>query len=269
MCSSVLRTFIPMIIVSCLAGSGFLQAQVTGTKTIPIDYPTLVAAITDLNTNGVGVGGATITFSGAYSETAPTGGFALGSGTLNASLSASNPLLIQKGSGTVTLAAYTGGTATPTSAAPDGIFRLSGCDWVTIDGIDLVENVANTANPATMEYGYGLFKAGVTDGCQNVKIQNCTITLNRINNASATAPMVEGSVGILVINATATAATTALVPTAASGANSSNKFWTNTIQNCNYGIVFSGYAAATPFTLGDTGNDVGGAAPGTGNVIKN
>ena len=257
-----------VFLLPILNGTG-LFAQVSGTKTIPIDYPTLAAAVTDLNTNGVGAGGATITFSGAYAETAPTGGFALGSTTLNASLSSSNPLLIQKGAGTVTLTSYTGGSATPASASPDGIFRLAGCDWVTIDGIDLVENVANTTNPSTMEYGYALFKSGAADGCQNATIKNCSITLNRVNNASGTSPMVDGSVGILVINATPTAATTSLTPSAASGTNSNNSFRANTIQNCNYGIVFSGYAAATPFTLGDTGNDVGGSAPGTGNTIKN
>lgn len=152
---------------------------------------------------------------------------------------------------------------------------MSGSDYVTIDGIDLED--PNTSNPATMEFGYGLFKASASNGCQNVTIKNCTITLSRVNNASGSGPMVEGSVGILVINSTRTAATTALTPTISAGSNSNNKFYSNTIQNCNYGIVLSGYAATSgvgpspdPSTfLGDLNNDIGGTSSSTGNTIRN
>ncbi len=89
--------------------------------------------------------------------------------------------------------------------------------------------------------------------------------------------MVEGSVGILVINSTRTAATTALTPTSSAGSNSNNKFYSNTIQNCNYGIALSGFAATSgvgpspdPSTfLGDLNNDIGGNSASTGNTILN
>src|SRR5205814_1895309 len=109
----------------------------------------------------------------------------------------------------------------------------------------------------TMEYGYALYKATTSNGCQYVTIKNCVVTLNKINNALGTAPMVDGSAGIVVMNALSNTATTAVIPIAG-GQNSNNKFYSNTIQNCNIGIALIGYAAASPFTLADTNNDVGG-----------
>jgi len=55
----------------------------------------------------------------------------------------------------------------------------------------------------------------------------------------------------------------------AGGQNSNNKFYSNTIQNCNIGIALIGYAAASPFTLADTNNDVGGSSSSTGDTIIN
>ncbi|MGK0639314.1 hypothetical protein [Schleiferia thermophila] len=248
-----------------------LHAQpLTGTKNIPGDYASIAAAVADLNTNGVGVGGVTFNVAAGHTETI------LSTIVLTATGTAANPIVFQKSGvgANPQITAYTG-TSTPTSASPDGIWALSGSDYVTIDGIDLLD--PNAANPATMEFGLALFKASAADGCQNVTIKNCTITLNRVNNASGSGPMVEGSVGILVINSTRTAATTALTPSAASGSNSNNKFYGNTIQNCNYGIALSGFAATAgvgpnpdPLTfLGDLNNDIGGTSASTGNTILN
>ncbi len=252
------------VILSTASFNG-LQAQLTGSKAIPGDYATVALAVADLNTVGVGAGGVIFNVAAGYTETITATISVTATGTV------ANPITFQKsGAGANPLiTSYTGGVGTPGTALQDGIFRLVGSDFVTIDGIDLAENAANTTNPSTMEYGYALYKTSVTDGCQNVTIKNCVITLNRINNASGTAPMQDGSIGIYVGNATPTAATTSLVPTAASGSNSSNKFYGNTIQNCNIGIGLSGYAAPTPFTLGDTGNDVGGASAATGNTVLN
>ncbi|GCD77885.1 hypothetical protein JCM31826_13670 [Thermaurantimonas aggregans] len=252
--------------------SWLTQAQpLTGIKTIPGDYASIAAAVTDLNTQGVGSGGVTFNVAAGHTETISA------TIVLTATGTAANPIVFQKsGTGANPLiTAYSGGTGTPGSATPDGIWALSGSDYVTIDGIDLVD--PNTTNPATMEFGYGLFKASAIDGCQYVTIKNCTITLNKVNNASGSGPMVEGSVGILVINSTRTAATTALTPTASLGSNSFNSFYANTIQNCNYGIALSGFAATSgvgpspnPATfLGDMNNDIGGTSSSTGNTILN
>ncbi|MES1181478.1 MAG: hypothetical protein ABUL44_01660, partial [Flavobacterium sp.] len=70
-------------IIYCLSTT----AQVTGVKNIPGDYASLSAAITALNTTGVGAGGATINLTAGYAETAPAGGFQLGTTLLNASTS--------------------------------------------------------------------------------------------------------------------------------------------------------------------------------------
>lgn len=246
------------------------------------NYPSFVSAITDLNTRSIN-GACTFNVTPGYVENLSAKMVALGNATLNAA-AATRSITFQKNGAGVNpkIVAYTGGTATPASNLPDGIFTISGTDNVTIDAIDLEENAANVANPATMEYGYGLFKLAAGDGVQNNTIKNCTVTLNRTNNALGVTPMGDGSVGILLINATPTGAITALTPTnggtvATNGSNSSNKFYANTIQNCNTGIYLSGYPAvagvgpaptATSF-LGDLGNDVGGAILANGNTIQN
>lgn len=220
------------------------------------------SAITKINDLATHTGTIVCYVNAGYTET-PTARINLtATGTL------ANPITFQKsGTGANPLITAYVGTSTPGSAAPDGIWSLQGSDYVTIDGINLTD--PNAANPATMEYGYGLFKNSVTDGCQNVTIRNCTVTLNRQNFANGSAPMVEGSVGILVINSTPIAATTALTITNQTGANSRNKFYTNTVQNSNYGFALIGFAAASPYNLADTLNDIGGTSAGTGNQILN
>lgn len=245
------------------------------------NYPSFVSAITDLNTRSIN-GPCTFNVTPGYVENLSAKMVALGNATLNGA-AATRSITFQKNGAGVNpkIVTYTGGTATPASAAPDGIFTISGTDNVTIDGIDLEENASNSG-VALMEYGYGLFKLAAGDGVQNSTIKNCVVTLNRANNTAGTAPMADGCVGILLINSTATAATTVLIPTnggtvANNGSNSTNKFYANTIQNCNTGIALSGYAAvagvgpaptATSF-LGDLGNDVGGAILANGNTIQN
>ncbi|MDQ6692895.1 MAG: hypothetical protein M3014_00510 [Chloroflexota bacterium] len=251
-------------------GGKILAPSVSGTKTVctsGCDYTTITFAVADVNANGIGAGGVTFNVAANFTESLAA------SISLTATGTSANPIIFQKNPSTSganpKIIAYVG-TATPASAAPDGIWRLVGADYVTIDGIDLFD--PNTANPATMEYGYGLFKTSASDGAQFDTIKNSTITLNRVNNASGTPPMFDGSNGIEVINATPTAATTALTPTGATGTNSGNRFYANTIQNCNIGIGLSGYAATTGYPLpplGDVSNDLGGSVAGTGNSILN
>ena len=243
------------------------SAQLTGVKYIPGDYATVAAAVTALNTAGVGVDGVIFNVAANHTETIAS------VISLTATGTAANTIVFQKDPGTSganpLITAYTGGTATPASATQDGIWRLVGSDYVTIDGIDLSDNPANTINPTTMEYGYALYKAATTNGCQFVSIVNCVITLNRINNASGTAPMVDGSTGILSANSTATAAVTNLTITTSAGTNSNNSFYNNTVQNCNTGIAIIGFAAASPFSSADQYNDIGGTSLASGNRILN
>jgi hypothetical protein len=236
------------------------KSQVTGTKTIGVDYPTSAAAITDLNAVGVGAGGATINVNAGYTETAPAGGLLLGSTILNASLTASNTLVIQKsGAGASPLITAPAGTSTTV----DGIFKLAGVDYVTIDGIDLKESAANATAATAMEWGYAFVNlngAAPFDGCNNNIVKNCAITLNRT--------IATPSVAIYFGHNTATS-NTALSITAVTDLSSNNKIYSNTISNTTTGIYMLGFSALTPFTLYDQGNDVGGASPATGNNITN
>jgi hypothetical protein len=264
---SVLKSALAFLIVAgyVLVFPFISLAQVTGTKTIPGNYATIAAAIADVNANGVGGGGVTFNVAAGYTETITTTLSLTATGTL------ANPIVFQKsGTGVNPLiTAYTGGSGTPAKAIQDGIWNLIGSDYVTIDGINLAENAANTTNPATMEYGYGLYKASASDGCQNVTIKNCRISLSRNNNAAGIAPMVDGSVGICVMNALVNAATTNLSILVAAGGNSNNKFYNDSILNCNNGIAMIGFAAAYPYTAADQNNDVGGSSVATGNTILN
>lgn len=255
-----------LLLATALLTCDSADAQISGTKTIPGDYATITAAVSALNSSGVGSGGVTIEVAANYTETISA------TISLTATGTSSGPITIRKNPATSganpVVTSYTGGTATPASAIQDGIFRIVGSDYVTIDGIDLKENSANTTNPSTMEYGYALYKASTSNGCQFVTIKNCTITLNSVNNALGTAPMTDGASGIIVMNALCTTATTAMTPVAG-GQNSYIKLYSNTIQNCNTGIALISYAAATPFTLADANNDIGGSSISTGNTIVN
>lgn len=259
-----------LLLVIGLSTTG-LKAQLSGTFTVLIDYPSIDAFVSDLNTNGVGAGGVTLNVPAGYTETAPANGI-----QLTATGTASNPIIIQKnGAGANPILNAGIGTGTPGSAIQDGVFALIGSDYVTIDGIDIVD--ANTTNPATMEWGYGMFKANATDGCQNNIIRNCTVTLNIVNNATGTAPAFDGSRGINIVNSLITTQTTVVTITAASGSNSFNTITTNTIKNVNIGIALSGFAATagvgpTPNAasfFGDMNNLIGGVAIVNGNIIQN
>jgi len=216
------------------------SAQVTGIQTVPGSYPTLEAAITALNTVGVGNGGATINVAAGYTET-PVAPLVL---TIAANPpSAANPLVIQK----------SGSGANPLITAPvgvgtlDGIVVLNGVDYVTFNGIDLQENAANVTTTTQMEWGYALLKTAATNGASYNTIKNSTVTLNKSNTAS---------VGIYLGNHT-TAATTALTVTATGGTSSFNKFYNNSVTNSYVGISITGFASAAPFDFYDQGNEIG------------
>ncbi len=261
--------------ILCILALAFMplltKAQVTisGGSTANGSYTTLSSAITALNGSTI-TGAVTVSVAAGHTETLS------GKIVMTATGTAANPIIIQKsGAGAnPVLTAYVGTVATP-SVIADGFFVLAGSDYVTIDGIDLAESAANTTTTTVMEFGYGLFKGSATDGCQNNIVKNCTITLNRLSNTAWTAPGHNGSIGIAVLNGLHTA-TGALTITSPSGSNSFNQFLNNTIQNCNAGVVFVGFAATAgvgpnpdPATfLGDLNNIVGGST-GNGNTILN
>lgn len=259
-------TFLSLLLFLAFGSYKTMAQALTGTKTVcssGCDYTTLALAVADLNTNGVGAGGVVFNISAGHTETLSARLNIAATGTV------SNTIVFQKSGvgANPTLTSFIG-TATSTSVAPDGMVSITGGDYITIDGINLTESGANTTATTVMEYGYGLFVASATDGAQNNTIKNCNITLNRVQSTAWTVGNV-GSEGIAAHHTTPGAATTAVVPSAASGSHSNNKFYANTIQNCHAGIALVGYAAPSPYTLGDTGNDIGGSILANGNSVLN
>lgn len=224
-------------------------------------YATLSAAITALNTGGAITSPVFVDVSAGHTEilTAKI--------TMTISGTSTAPITIRK-SGTGAnpkLTSYIGTNAIP-SATADGMFAFVGCDYVTIDGIDLEERATNTTPTTVMEFGYAFFKASSSNGAQNNTIKNCVINLNRVQNTNWSTTGHTGSIGILFTNTTNTS-NAAITTTSISGSNSNNKFYSNSINNCNSGIAIVGYAAPSPYTLADIGNDIGGSSVITGNSI--
>lgn len=154
-------------------------AQLTGTKTIPGDYATVEAAIADLNVQGVGSGGVTFNVAAGHIETFTSDT----SGRFRATGTNSDPIVFQK-SGVGANPVITAGVGTGTL---DGIIVIAGGDYITFDGIDLTENIANNDDITRMEWGYALLKKNASApvvGCQFVTIKNSTITLNKQNTAT-------------------------------------------------------------------------------------
>ncbi|MBA3902002.1 MAG: hypothetical protein H0X62_17655, partial [Bacteroidetes bacterium] len=201
-----------------IAFSSASYAQLSGVKTIPGDYVTIAAAITDLNASGVATGGVTFNVAANYTETGMMP-------VITATGTVGNPIVFQK-SGTGTNPTITAGTGIGTR---DGVIVLQGTDYITFDGINVEENAANTTATTQMEWGYALLKASGTDGSQNVIIKNSRIILSSSNISS---------VGIYSANQTP-ATTTSLLISNIDGTNSYNHFYSNIIVGAYNGIVIS------------------------------
>lgn len=242
-------------IVATLVFSSPALAQLTGTKNIPGDYADLAAAVTDLNAQGVGKGGVILNLVAGNPQTAPAGGYTINLTTANAT--ADNPITLRGNSNIITASpALTAGTLN------DGLIRIVGEDFVTIEGFDLRENAANTTTTAASnnmtEWGIALIYRSVTDGAQNVTLRNNTITLNRTY---------QNTFGIYA-NATHTLAapTTSATASDPAGGNSGLEIRGNTISNVNVGIVVVGPTAAANQ---NSVVSIGGATPADGNTITN
>ncbi|MCX6281791.1 MAG: right-handed parallel beta-helix repeat-containing protein [Bacteroidetes bacterium] len=221
-----------------LIGSALLQAQVSGTFSIPgVTYPTVASAIAAINSTGIGSGGVTFNVAAGYTETFSS----LTAGLITATGTASNPIVFKKsGSGADPVISSSAGTA----ADYEYIFCLQGSDYVTFDGIDV------TDLGGFIEGGYDLMKASVTDGCQYITIKNCTITLNKAD--------LNVAVGINSNLYIPPAMGTAIAITAASGSNSNLKIYSNTFTNCYNSIYLVGYNDANaPYVLYDQNNEIG------------
>ncbi len=259
------RKILAMLLFFSLVSVTKTNAQITitvqnNTNTTPnlaTSYPSLLDALTALNAVTAMTGTVYMTAFTYGTETAPIKGFTIGSATLNPVLSATNNVVIN-GNGSLINAGI--GIGNPTSPSPDGMVKLVGANYIDFRNFSLVDG--NTTNPATMEFGIGLFKASATDGCNNNILLDNQITMQRVNFAAGSAPMPSGATGIIVVNSTPTAATTALTPTSVAGSNSNNRIAGNTINGGNNGIYLSGYASISPYD--DYNNSIGNL-----NTIRN
>lgn len=238
-----------------------LQAQVTVTVTNPgnatpslaASYASLANAISALNTVTSVSGPITLTCSSG-NETAPIGGYVI---QYTASTSLVNNIVIN-GSGCI----LTSSSTLTVGSINDGIIRVLGSDYLTIQNFILQENASNTVTTAASnnmtEWGIALLYLTPTNGAQNCTIVNNTITLNRLY---------QNSFGIYS-NSTHDLLSPTIAATASSpsGSNSNLKIYSNIISNVNRGILVIGPLANAN---NNTGIDIGGSSISTGNIITN
>ncbi len=205
-----------------LFATNMVQAQLTGTRTIPsTNYPSVKIAVDSINLYGVGAGGIIYNITpGHYERT--TGNIAVLINT-----SSSNSITFRKnGAGANPI--ITAGTGV---YARDGILKISGTDSVTIDGLELRDTTSNTTANQMMEYGVVFFRKSVTDGSNNCKVKNCVIKLQKNNTTN-------GSFGIALLNADSSGSV--LSPNINTGYRASNLLIDNdSISNVQTGIFLS------------------------------
>jgi len=238
----------------------FVQAQISITVTgnsnttpnLNATYPSLLAALTDLNNVTAFSGPVSLTASGGV-ETAPAGGYVI---NFLGQTTTANTVTLSGGGATLTAsAALTGGNLN------DAIIKIIGSDNITIQGFTLTENAANTTTAAATnnmtEWGIALLYESVTNGSQNIRIQNNTIDLDR-NYQNSFGIYANATHSPTVIATTATA-------TGANGGNSGLKIYANTVTDVNNGIVIVGPTAAADH---NDGIDIGGSVANA-NTISN
>ncbi len=223
-----ITNYLKFFVLILLVNANVSFAQLTGIKTIPGTYATIALAITDLNTSGVGSGGVTFNIAAGYTETAVNL-------IITATGTTANPIVFQK-SGAGANPLITAGNGTTTNL--DGIIKLQGVNYITFDGIDLVDPASNNTNTLAMEFGYAVLKNAVFSlGSQHITIKNCVITLQST---------VTQSTGIYSNNHTPSSAS-ALVTNPSymnEFPNAYNQYTNNTISNSTWGIRLVSYSTA-------------------------
>lgn len=137
--------------------------------------------------------------------------------------SAANPIVFQKsGAGANPSISFTG-----TSGTTDAGLTFNGADWITWDGIDIMQGGTSTAD--WFEYGIYLTKAAGNDGASNNTFQNFTIDMGTTTVTNAR--------GVFMANTVAA--------TSPDGASSNNVFDNLTITNVlSAGIWIAGSTTA-------------------------
>ncbi|MCB0484402.1 MAG: hypothetical protein KDC37_07540, partial [Flavobacteriales bacterium] len=227
-------------------------AQLTGTYTVggssTPDYATIQAAITALNSSGVGLGGVTFNVAAGHTE---TGANIL----ITATGTSGSPIVFQKSGVGVNPKIR----ASAGSGASDGIIEVQGGDFITFDGIDLVDSSSNITNTSKMEAGYSFVPSSSTNGCQYNTVKNCTITLSSTNTGS---PYTSG---INFFRGTIASYISPSNATVLAGTNSFNRITNNLIIGCRTSINVVGSSSVLYY---DRGNWIG-TSISTGNVVSN
>lgn len=238
-----LKTLVFLIFI--FGSAGF--AQLSGSKSIPGDYATIADAVTALNSGGVGAGGVTFNVAAGHTESISS------AITITATGTSGNAIVFQKsGAGANPLITRTDAGSNTTSTLGgmgDPIIQMSGTDYITFDGIDL------TASNQGVEYGYLTHKPSGTDGCQNVTIKNCVVTMTKGTSAYVA--------GIYIGNgASSVSSATGVSVTSNAGRNTFITLIGNTIQNVHAGIICRGNTNIydSSYTFGQSGS---------GNTIQN
>jgi len=132
-------TFVVFTICALMMTSSAF-AQLSGKKTVPGDYPTLSAAIEDINIKGVGPGGVTIVVVDESEVIAPSEGF-----IISARASDANPITIIGNGKPILVPGFEG------HVAVDAIFKNSSNAHLSIMGFDVEVKVLEVTPPATIE----------------------------------------------------------------------------------------------------------------------
>ncbi len=223
------------------------KAQLSGTYYIPgTVFPTLESAIVALNAQGVGEGGVTFSISAGYTETFVSSLAGVVSTTTSG---AGKPIIFQKyGEGPNPLFIAAVGLNT----SRDAIFAFGGTDYVTFDGINIMDRPTNSNSTQWMEFGIWLARASATDGTQHFTLKNCKIYGLKKNYA--------------IYSSTTKLDNTSVTPTAQSGTNSYIKIFNDSLVNTNdpvsgnkmaQGVNITGSSSATTSGFWDTGNEIG------------
>ena len=235
-------------------------SQLVGIKNIPGDYPSLAIAINTLNTQGVGAGGVTINLN--QNETAPAGGYILGSLTLDSGVNKSslaNPVIINGNSNTIT--AFAG-----VSSSVDAILRIVGVDGMTLSNMNFSEAAANATTTTQMERGIWACMRNQNDGVKDLVIQNCSVNLNGMADNN-------GEHGILVsmtlfTNTNANIAGELIIPTLPEGIFENITIKSCTTNNCYNGIRVCGNGATSNEVYVENVS-IGGNLSSDGNSVSN
>lgn len=238
-----------------------VPTPISGTKSIPGDYPSIGSAFAHLNAHGADTSSGSVIFNvAAGSNFIETPGALTASGS-----SASNRIIFQKsgtGANPLVTAEGSGNFGLPSTGSvagtSDAVIALNGADFVTFNGIDVASSSVFAVSPfSNIEYGFlvrnntVLANVLTVNGSQSNVVQNASISMDRRKTTT---------VGILQTAATSTGAGSAA--TSAATANSGNIYRNLSIQNVYSGIYLLGTSA-----FPDTGVEIGTTSPTTFNTI--